>query len=69
MNIQDSLIGNKRLLDYSYENNKSRKEKNQEIYKQKLKQKKKQRKKENKKGNKSNESNEKEYLLNLLNNE
>ena len=69
MNIHDSLIGNKRLLDYSYENNKSRKEKNQEIYKQKLKQKKKQRKKENKKGNKSNESNEKEYLLNLLNNE
>ena len=69
MNIQDSLIGNKRLPEYSYVNNKSRKEKNQEIYKQKLKQKKKQRKKENKKGNKNNESNEKEYLLNLLNNE
>ena len=69
MNIQESLIGNKRLPEYSYESNKSRKEKNQEIYKQKLKQKKKQRKKENKKGNKSNESNEKEYLLNLLNNE
>ena len=69
MNIQESLIGNKRLPEYSYERNKSRKEKNQEIYKQKLKQKKKQRKKENKKGNKNNESNGKEYLLNLLNNE
>ena len=69
MNIQDSLIGNKRLPEYSYENNKSRKEKNQEIYKQKLKQKKKQRKKENKKGNKKNDSNEKEYLLKFLNNE
>lgn len=69
MNIQDSLIGNKRFPEYSFENNKSRKEKNKEIYKQKLKQKKKQRKKENKKGNKNNESKEKEYLLKLINNE
>ena len=70
MNIQDSFLGNKRASEYIYENNKSRKEKNQEIYKQKLKQKKKQRKKENKKmNNKNNHSNSKEYLLQLLNNE
>ena len=69
MNIPDNFLGNKRLSGFNYEDNKNRKEKNQEIYKQKLKQKKKQRKKENKKSNKKNQSNSKEYLLKLINSE
>ena len=69
MNIPDNFLGNKRIAELNYEENKSRKEKNQEIYKQKLKQKKKQRKKENKKMNNKNHSSSKEYFLKLLSNE
>ena len=65
MSIPENFLGNKRTSEF--EINKNRKEKNQEIYKQKLKQKKKQRKKENKKSNKKSQSNSKDYLLNLLN--
>ena len=65
MNVQENLLGNKRTSEY--EINKNRKDKNQEIYKQKLKQKKKQRKKEKKNNNKNKQSNSKEYLLKLLN--
>ena len=68
MNDPNELIGKKRI-EYSYDNNKNRKEKNQEKYKQKLKEKKKQRKKENKKSNKIKDSNQKDYLLKLLNKE
>lgn len=65
MSIPENFLGNKRISEF--EINKNRKEKNQEIYKQKLKQKKKQRKKENKKSNKKSQSISKDYLLNLLN--
>ena len=68
MNNSDNFLGNKRNIEYNYENNKNRKEKNKEIYKEKLKNKKKKRK-ENKKLNKNNKTNSKEYLLKLLNEE
>ena len=67
--MNDNLLGNKRNIEYNYENIKNRKEKNQDIYKQKLKQKKKQRKKENKKANKNKQENSKEYLIQLINND
>ena len=68
MNIPEKFLGNKRVNEYPYEINKSRKEKNEEIYKQKLKDKKKKKKKD-KKVNKNKEINNKEYLLKLLNDE
>ena len=69
MNIPDNYLGNKRISDFPYELNKTRKEKNEEIYKQKLKDKKKKKKKD-KKANKIKENNDnKEYLLKLLNEE
>ena len=68
MNISDNFLGNKRASGFPYELNKNRKEKNEEIYKQKLKEKKKQKKKD-KKQNKAKENNNKEYLLKLLNEE
>ena len=68
MNISDNFLGNKRTSEFPYELNKNRKEKNEEIYKQKLKEKKKQKKKD-KKANKAKENNNKEYLLKLLNEE
>ena len=68
MNIPEKFLGNKRVNEYPYEINKSRKEKNEEIYKQKLKDKKKKKKKD-KKLNKNQETNNKEYLLKLLNDE
>ena len=69
MDNSGKFLGNKRTSDFSYELNKNRKEKNEEIYKQKLKEKKKKKKKE-KKANKNNkETNNKEYLIKLLNEE
>ena len=69
MDNSGKFLGNKRASDFSYELNKNRKEKNEEIYKQKLKEKKKKKKKE-KKANKNNkETNNKEYLIKLLNEE
>jgi len=68
MNIPEKFLGNKRVNEYPYEINKNRKEKNEEIYKQKLKDKKKKKKKD-KKSNKNVETNNKEYLLKLLNDE
>ena len=68
MNISDNFLGNKRTSEFPYELNKNRKEKNEEIYKQKLKEKKKQKKKD-KKANKTKDNNNKEYLLKLLNEE
>ena len=68
MNIPEIFLGNKRVSEFPYEINKSRKEKNEEIYKQKLKDKKKKKKKD-KKVNKNKEINNKEYLLKLLNDE
>ena len=70
MNIPEKFLGNKRVSEFPYEINKSRKEKNEEIYKQKLKdKKKKKKKKKDKKVNKNKEINNKEYLLKLLNDE
>ena len=66
MNSSDNFLGNKRTSEFPYELN--RKEKNEEIYKQKLKDKKKKKKKD-KKENKTKENNDKEYLLKLLNDE
>ena len=66
--MNENFLGNKRENEYIY-NNKNRKEKNQEIYKQKLKEKKKQRKKQNKKPNKNNQANPKEFFLQLINNQ
>ena len=66
MNSSDNFLGNKRTSEFPYELN--RKEKNEEIYKQKLKDKKKKKKKD-KKANKTKENNDKEYLLKLLNDE
>ena len=66
MNSSDNFLGNKRTSEFPYELN--RKEKNEEIYKQKLKDKKKKKKKD-KKTNKTKENNDKEYLLKLLNDE
>ena len=66
MNSSNNFLGNKRTSEFSYELN--RKEKNEEIYKQKLKDKKKKKKKD-KKANKTKENNDKEYLLKLLNDE
>ena len=66
MNSSNNFLGNKRTSEFSYELN--RKEKNEEIYKQKLKDKKKKKKKD-KKTNKTKEKNDKEYLLKLLNDE
>ena len=66
MNSSNNFLGNKRTSEFSYEVN--RKEKNEEIYKQKLKDKKKKKKKD-KKTNKTKENNDKEYLLKLLNDE
>ena len=68
MNITDNFLGNKRISEFPCELNKNRKEKNEEIYKQKLKEKKKQKKKD-KKVNKTKDNNNKEYLLKLLNEE
>ena len=68
MNITDNFLGNKRISEFPCELNKNRKEKNEEIYKQKLKDKKKQKKKD-KKANKTKDNNNKEYLLKLLNEE
>ena len=68
MNITDNFLGNKRISEFPCELNKNRKEKNEEIYKQKLKEKKKQKKKD-KKANKTKDKNNKEYLLKLLNEE
>ena len=68
MNIPEKFLGNKRVSEFPYEINKSRKEKNEEIYKQKLKDKKKKKKKD-KKVNKNKEINNKEYLLKLINDE
>ena len=68
MNIPEKFLGNKRVSEFPYEINKRRKEKNEEIYKQKLKDKKKKKKKD-KKVNKNKEINNKEYLLKLLNGE
>ena len=68
MNIPEKFLGNKRVSEFPYEINKSRKEKNEEIYKQKLKDKKKKKKKD-KKVNKNKKINNKEYLLKLLNDE
>ena len=68
MNITDNFLGNKRISEFPCELNKNRKEKNEEIYKQKLKEKKKQKKKD-KKANKTKDNNNKEYLLKLLNEE
>ena len=68
MNIPEKFLGNKRVNEFPYEINKNRKEKNEEIYKQKLKDKKKKKKKD-KKVNKNKEINNKEYLLKLLNDE
>ena len=68
MNIPEKFLRNKRVSEFPYEINKSRKEKNEEIYKQKLKDKKKKKKKD-KKVNKNKEINNKEYLLKLLNDE
>ena len=68
MNIPEKFLGNKRVSEFPYEINKNRKEKNEEIYKQKLKDKKKKKKKD-KKSNKNVETNNKEYLLKLLNDE
>ena len=66
MNSSNNFLGNKRTSEFSYELN--RKEKNEEIYKQKLKDKKKKKKKD-KKISKTKENNDKEYLLKLLNDE
>ena len=66
MNSSNNFLGNKRTSEFSYELN--RKEKNEEIYKQKLKDKKKKKKKD-KKTSKTKENNDKEYLLKLLNDE
>ena len=66
MNSSNNFLGNKRTSEFSYELN--RKEKNEEIYKQKLKDKKKKKKKD-KKTDKTKENNDKEYLLKLLNDE
>ena len=68
MNISDNYLGNKRTSEFPYEINKNRKEKNEELYKQKLKEKKKKKKKD-KKTKKAKENNNKEYLLKLLNEE
>ena len=68
MNITDNFLGNKRISEFPCELNKNRKEKNEEIYKQKLKEKKKQKKKD-KKANTTKDNNNKEYLLKLLNEE
>jgi splicing factor 3B subunit 2 len=68
MNISDNYLGNKRTSEFPYEINKNRKEKNEELYKQKLKEKKKKKKKD-KKANKNKEPNKKDYLLKLLNDE
>ena len=48
MNITDNFLGNKRISEFPCELNKNRKEKNEDIYKQKLKEKKKQKKKDKK---------------------
>jgi len=68
MNITDNFLGNKRISEFPCELNKNRKEKNEDIYKQKLKEKKKQKKKD-KKANKTKDNNNKEYLFKLLNEE
>ena len=68
MNIPQNFLGNKRTSEFPYELNKNRKEKNEELYKQKLKEKKKKKKKD-KKANKNKEPNNKDYLLKLLNDE
>ena len=68
MNIPQNFLGNKRTPEFPYELNKNRKEKNEELYKQKLKEKKK-KKKRDKKANKNKEPNNKDYLLKLLNDE
>ena len=68
MNIPQNFLGNKRTPEFPYELNKNRKEKNEELYKQKLKEKKKKKKKD-KKANKNKEPNKKDYLLKLLNDE
>ena len=68
MNIPQNFLGNKRTSEFPYELNKNRKEKNEELYKQKLKEKKKKKKKD-KKANKNKELNKKDYLLKLLNDE
>ena len=68
MNIHQNFLGNKRTSEFPYELNKNRKEKNEELYKQKLKEKKKKKKKD-KKDNKNKEPNKKDYLLKLLNDE
>ena len=68
MNIPQNFLGNKRTSEFPYELNKNRKEKNEELYKQKLKEKKKKKKKD-KKANKNKEPNKKDYLLKLLNDE
>ena len=68
MNIPQNFLGNKRTSEFPYELNKNRKEKNEELYKQKLKEKRKKKKKD-KKANKNKEPNKKDYLLKLLNDE
>ena len=68
MNSSNNFLGNKRTSEFPYELNKNRKEKNEELYKQKLKEKKKKKKKD-KKANKNKEPNKKDYLLKLLNDE
>ena len=68
MNIPQNFLRNKRTSEFPYELNKNRKEKNEELYKQKLKEKKKKKKKD-KKANKNKEPNKKDYLLKLLNDE
>ena len=69
MNIPNEFLGNKREFENEYQLNKNRKEKNKEIYKQKLKDKKKKRKKDKKNNQKDNSDNNKKYLLELINNE
>ena len=68
MDNSGKFLGNKRTSEFPYELNKNRKEKNEELYKQKLKEKKKKKKKD-KKANKNKELNKKDYLLKLLNDE
>ena len=65
MNIPQNFLGSKRTSEFPYELNKNRKEKNEELYKQKLKEKKKKKKKD-KKANKNKEPNKKIIYLNYL---
>ena len=69
MDNSGKFLGNKRISDVTYELNKNRKEKNEEIYKQKLKEKKKKKKKEKKINKNNKETNNKEYLIKLINEE